>query len=315
MSALVKYELIEHSTFSKAMDRLDMTVKRGLNGESLILPIFGPTRVGKTELVKTVLSENQPKIVDGVRRMPIVRVVTPVNPTRRSLPVALLEGLGSPRYSRSSSEELTRMACELIKITGTRVLVFDEMQHFVERGSRTAAREAADWLKVLAEEMSLTLVLTGLPVANEVLTRNEQLRDRAEAVFEFRPYNWNDEVDQLEFRRAVLAMAEAFGEAGWRVPDAADLDFAKRVYAACLGRIGMLVKLFQTAEHLAKGHRITDQILIRAYAEGVNTRFLEFNPFEGKPPVESLLGQGFARMLTEAHMTVPKTLRSKGVKA
>lgn len=312
MSALVKYELIEHSTFSQALSRLESTVKRGLAGESLILPIFGPTRVGKSELVKTVMADNVPKVVDGIRRMPIVRVVTPVNPTRRSLPIALLEGLGSPRYNRSSSEELTRMACELIKITGTRVLVFDEMQHFAERGSRTAAREAADWLKVLGEEMGLTLVLTGLPLANEVLIRNEQLRDRAEAVFEFRPYNWNHEGEQLEFRRALLSLTEAFSDAGWVIPDATDLDYARRVYAACLGRIGMLVKLFHAAEHLATNQRITERTLVRAYAEAINTRFLEFNPFEGNPPVESLLVQGFARMLTEAHMSVPRAV-AKGM--
>lgn len=306
MNALVKYELIEHATFSQALDRLESTVKRGLAGESLILPIFGPTRVGKSELVKTVLADHPPKVVGGIRQMPIVRVVTPVNPTRRSLPIALLEGLGSPRYNRSSSEELTRMACELIKITRTRVLVFDEMQHFAERGSRTAAREAADWLKVLGEEMNLTLVLTGLPLANEVLTRNEQLRDRAEAVFEFRPYNWNDNSEQLAFRGALLSLSEAFSDAGWSVPDARDLDYAKRVYAACLGRIGMLVKLFHGAEHLAKDHCITLKTLVRAYAEAVNTRFLEFNPFEGNPPVESLLGQGFAKMLIESHMAMPK---------
>lgn len=312
MSALVKYELIEHATFSQALSRLESTVKRGLAGESLILPIFGPTRVGKSELVKTVMADNVPKVVDGIRRMPIVRVVTPVNPTRRSLPIALLEGLGSPRYNRYSSEELTRMACELIKITGTRVLVFDEMQHFAERGSRTAAREAADWLKVLGEEMGLTLVLTGLPLANEVLIRNEQLRDRAEAVFEFRPYNWNHEGEQLEFRRALLSLTEAFIDAGWVIPDATDLDYARRVYAACLGRIGMLVKLFHAAEHLATNQRITERTLVRAYAEAINTRFLEFNPFEGNPPVESLLGQGFARMLTEAHMSVPRAV-ARGV--
>jgi hypothetical protein len=308
MKALVKYELIEHATFAQALGRLQSTVRRGLDGESLILPIFGPTRVGKTELVKTVMADHAPGVVDGIRKMPVVRVVTPVNPTRRSLPIALLEGLGSPRYNRSSSEELTRMACDLIKVTGTRVLVLDEMQHFVERGSKTAAREAADWLKVLGEEMNLTLILTGLPAANEVLTRNEQLRDRAEAVFEFRPYNWTNPHEQMEFRRALLSLTQAFEESGWTTPDATDLDFARRTYGASLGRFGMLVKLFQAAEHLAKGRKLTEQTLGQAYAEGVNTRFLEFNPFEGRPPVESLLAQGFARMLNEAGMTMPRLL-------
>lgn len=198
------------------------------------------------------------------------------------------------------------MACAVLKITRTRVLIFEEMQHFVEHGSRTAAREAADWLKVLGEEMNLTLVLTGLPIANEIFARNEQLRDRAQAVIEFRPYNWNDAGEQLAFRGALLSLSEAFSEAGWTVPDARDLNYAKRVYAACLGRIGMMVKLFREAEKLATSQHISEKTLVAAYTEAVNTRFLEFNPFEGNPPAESLLGQGFAKMLIESHMAMPK---------
>ena len=257
-------------------------------------------------LFRSVLADNPETVIDGVRHIPILRVMSPVNPTRRSLPIAVLEALKSPRYNRSSSEELTRMVRELLKITRTKILVLDEMQHFVERGSLAATREAADWLKVLAEEMNLTLVLTGSPLANEVLLRNEQLRDRSEAVFNFRPYNWNHEGEQFEFRRALLSLTEAFTEAGWTTPDASDLDYGRRVYGACLGRFGMLVKLFKAAEHLAKGRLITEKTMARAYAEAVNTGFLEFNPFEGQPPVESLLGQGYARMLTEARLPVPK---------
>ena len=309
MSALVKHELIEHAMFSQALDRLETTIGRGLAGEALILPIFGPTRVGKTELVKTVMADHPMFVMQGIRQMPVVRVVTPVNPTRRSLPIALLEALGSPRYNRSSSEELTRMACELLKMTSTRVLIFDEMQHFVERGSRTAAREAADWLKVLGEEMNLTLVLTGLPVANEVLTRNEQLRDRSEATFGFRPYDWSDASEQREFRQALLSLTQAFTEAGWTMPDAMELDYARRVYGASLGRIGMLVKLFHAVEHLAVNRTVTAVTLSRAFGETINTNFLQFDPFVGNPPVDSLLGQGYARMLLEAGMTVRK--RSK----
>ncbi|TDV58891.1 TniB family NTP-binding protein [Pseudomonas sp. LP_7_YM] len=311
MTSITKYELIEHATFRQALDRLESTVERGLKGETLILPIFGPTRVGKSELIKTVLADNPPTVIEGVRHIPILRVMSPVNPTRRSLPIAVLEALKSPRYNRSSSEELTRMVCELLKITGTKIIFLDEMQHFAERGSQVATREAADWLKVLAEEMNLTLVLTGSPLANEVLLRNEQLRDRSEAVFDFRPYNWNHEGEQFEFRRALLSLTEAFTDAGWTAPDASDLDYGRRVYGACLGRIGMLVKLFRATEHLAKGRLITETTMARAYAEAVNTRFLEFNPFEGPPPVESLLGQGYARMLTEARLPMPKAAQRR----
>jgi hypothetical protein len=70
--------------------------------------------------------------------------------------------------------------------------------------------------------------------------------------------------------------------------------------------------VFHAAEHLAEGRCITETTLAQAYAQTVNTGFLEFNPFEGNPPVESLLGQGFAKMLTEAGLPMPKTMPAGG---
>lgn len=300
-------ELIEHEFFKAALDRVERVVGRALSGESLILPLFGPTRVGKTQVVKMVMSANPPSTSNGVKQLPVVRVMTPVNPTRRSLPEALLHALGSKRYGHANSEELTGRASELLKIVGTRVIIFDEMQHFVERGSKTAAREAADWLKVLAEELGLTLVLVGLPVSAEVLMHNEQLRDRAEAIHEFRPYNWNNPHEQTRFRQTLMSLLETFAYEGWTVPDPQDFGFGRRVYGSTLGRIGMLFKLFNSAERLAKERTINLQCLFKAHAETVGTGFLQFNPFDERREVaDSLVVEGYVRMLIEARMTVPK---------
>ena len=52
MNTISSRELIEHAHFSNAWERAEHTIQRALAGESLMLPIFGPTRVGKTELIK-----------------------------------------------------------------------------------------------------------------------------------------------------------------------------------------------------------------------------------------------------------------------
>lgn len=305
MSIVAKDVLIEHLMFSTALQRMEEVIARGLAGESLILPLVGPTRVGKSELIVTIKANYPIREVEGVKHMPVICVPTPIKPTRRSLPVALLHTMGYRRYGRSNAEELTHTVYELLKITRTRVVIFNEMQQLVEQGSLTDAREAADWLKVLAEEMNLTLILMGLPRTTELLARNEQLRDRAEAVHEFRPYNWNNPGEQFEFRKTLLSLMEAYRDAGWQVPDASDAEFCQRVYGSSLGRVGMVFKLFTAAEHLAKSQRITEKTLFTAHAQAIGTGVLQFNPFEGNSPGESLLGQGFVKMLEEAHMSPP----------
>lgn len=314
MNTISSRELIEHAHFSKALERAEHTIQRALAGESLILPIFGPTRVGKTELISTLTGNYPAKIVEGVNLQLVVRVMTPVKPSRRSLPEAVLTSLGSQRYGRSNAEELTARVRDLLRIVGARVLIFEEMQHFVENMSPTATREAADWLKVIAEELSLTVLMVGLPISAQVLVRNEQLRDRADAIHEFRPYNWEHPQEHQEFLRTLLGLTEALEEAGWFVPDPHDLDFSRRVYASCLGRVGMLVKLFNTAEHIAHDRVIDGGTLLKAHAQAIGTEFFAFNPFDPLREIaDSLLVQGYVQILREAHMGIPKAVSGVGV--
>ncbi|HFH4390831.1 TniB family NTP-binding protein [Pseudomonas aeruginosa] len=307
MSTISSDQLIEHMHFTAALDRAESMIQRALAGESLILPILGPTRVGKTELISAVIKSYPEAVIEGVRRQRVVRVMTPVKPSRRSLPEAVLAALGARRYGRASADELTARVCDLLRIVDTRVLIFEEMQHFVENMSSTATREAADWLKVVAEELRMSVLMIGLPISAQILVRNEQLRDRAEAIHEFRPYSWEKSYERQEFRRTLLGVSEALIEGGWSVPAPHCLEFSRRVYGSCLGRVGMLIKLFNTAEHLARDRVIDYDCLFAAHAQAIGTGFLQFNPFDrSRELVDSLLLEGYVRMLREAHMSVPK---------
>lgn len=314
MNTVSSQELIEHAHFSAALERAHSTIQRAFAGESLILPIFGPTRVGKTELISTLTHTYPAEVLEGVRCQRVLRVMTPVKPSRRSLPEAVLSALGSHRYGRSNAEELTARVFALLNITGTRVLIFEEMQHFVENMSPTATREAADWLKVVTEELRLTVLMVGLPISAQVLARNEQLRDRADAIHEFRPYSWENPQENEEFRRTLLGLTEALVESGWSVPDPHSLDFSRRVYGSCLGRVGMLIKLFNTAEHLSCDRTIDHKLLQTAHAQAIGTGFLQFNPFDPtRELADHLLVEGYVRMLREAHMGIARATSEAGV--
>lgn len=306
MSMVTALELILHPYFNAAYMRLVQVIERGLAGESLILFLLALTRAGKTEIVRTVLNDYPPSIDGGSKVIPVLRVTTPVNPTRKSLPEALLAALDPRSYGRCSADQLTARACGLLKIAGTRVIIFDEVQHFVERSSKAAAREAADWIKLLAEEMSLTIVMTGLPIAQEILDHNEQLRDRAEATYYLYPYSWSDPTDRAAFNECVVVLSDVFRREGWSILNHDCSDFTRRVYAATLGRIGMLIKLFNAAEAIAVNKQLDLSVFATAYAQSIGTNFLPCNPFAPDACLDdSLLVQGYVSILNEAHMPLP----------
>lgn len=307
-------ELIVHQQFGQALERAHRVIRRALEGEALMLPIFGPTRVGKSQLVDELVAAYPSQLVEGVRRQPLVRVKVLGRPTRRSLSEAVLMALKARRYGRASADELMARVCDLLRVVGTRVLLFEEMQQFVEGMSPKATREAADWLKIMAEELGITLILVGLPIAGEIFLRNEQLRDRAERIQEIRPYNWNDPQHQVEFQQALNALLEAYTEAGWAIPVAEDPGFLPRVYGSCLGRIGMLFKLFVAVENLARKRVVDYAVLRKAHEETIQTDFLCFNPFDtSRELTHNLLVENYVRVLMEAHMEVPKARQTKGV--
>ncbi|MFV3305174.1 TniB family NTP-binding protein [Pseudomonas sp. NY15181] len=312
--SIASTELIVHQQFGQALERAHRVIHRALAGESLMLPIFGPTRVGKSQLVDELVAAYPSQLVDGVRRQPLVRVKVLGRPTRRSLSEAVLMALNTRRYGRASADELMSRVCDLLRVVGTRVLLFEEMQQFVEGMSAKATREASDWLKIMAEELGITLILVGLPITSEIFLRNEQLRDRAERVQEIRPYNWNDPQQQREFQQTLNALLEAYLEAGWLLPVAQDPELLARVYGSCLGRVGMLFKLFVAVEHLARKHVLDFALLARAHEEAIQTDFFQFNPFDQRRTLtHNLLVESYVRVLTEAHMSIPKVRQAEVV--
>ncbi|WP_347909874.1 TniB family NTP-binding protein [Pseudomonas grandcourensis] len=307
MKFLSAQEVLMHAHFSAAYDRAHQVVARGLEGENLILMMLAPTRTGKSELIRLLQADHPSFTSEGRRSIPVLRVATPVNPTRKSLPEAMLASLDPRKYGRGSAEQLTQRACGLIELAGTRVVIFDEIQHFIERPSRALAREVADWLKLLSEEMGLTILMLGLPSARAIFAGNEQLRDRAEAVHYLYPYRWNDPQERALFQNCVLTLCGALTQAGWHVPDVKSLDFIRRLYASTQGRIGMLIKLFCAAEANAKALRLDLSTFSGAYAKSIGTGLIDCNPFDpGSQLDDSVLVQAYVKVLTEAQMPLPK---------
>lgn len=303
-------ERVMHQQFQKAYDFARDIVERSMIGERLIGLLLGLSRQGKTLVGELLLADFSANTGQGVPVIPVVRVVTPTRPTKKSMAEAIIDAFDSRRYGRQSADQATARAIHLLKAAQVRVLLFDEIQHVVERNTSKSWYEVADWLKTLSDGLDLSLLMVGLPAAREMLSVNHQLRDRALRPHIIYPYNWNRPEDVREFCRCLLSLSQVLARQGYTLPSVTDVEFVRRCYAATQGRFGMVVKLFEEARHQAqkaKVKAITVQILADAFRVSLADEGDIGNPFEADSEFsDSVLVQRYVALLSEAGLRAPR---------
>lgn len=237
---------LPHAAFAEHLTALRCRADDAMEGFAPRLEcVVGPSRVGKTMLINSLLREYPETRANGVRRVPMLRV--PVSPSISPmlLPMSVLKALGVPLPQRgiTSGVMFNRMADQLV-LAGTRVTLFEEASHLVEPGARLPPRAAGDWLKSFVDTLSMTVVLIGVPRLERLFESNEQLRLRASARREFRPYNIRIDAEKKEFANCVLTYSERFRTSGWPIDISLRL-LVEHCYLLTGGLVGVLSRFMQ----------------------------------------------------------------------
>jgi Cdc6-like AAA superfamily ATPase len=148
--AVVSRLIIKHPAFNEAYQLLkEAYLFNQQTGLTKNYWVVGPTGTGKTTLMDMLVKEFPP--VDRVDRksIPILAINIPALPTIKNLAEEILVQLGDPLFHRGSAIDKTIRILHLIKACDIKLILFDEMQHFVDRGHKRAPAEVADWLKTL----------------------------------------------------------------------------------------------------------------------------------------------------------------------
>lgn len=302
MSKIVN-ELVEHDRFNTVHGQLEAVLSRAREGDPQILPIVGPTRVGKTcLLVNFMASCSTP---EAGRSREIICVISPKHLTGRALPDACLMSIGMSPALFKNHVEATAAFIKAVNRRETRMIIFDETQHMLERGSSTTVRAAADFLKGLFDHTQASLVLVGLPTLLGLFQANEQLADRARRPVEYYPYQWQGE-DYKSFRSALAGALEYLTESGWKTFAWKDPDFARRMYVASAGRYGMINKVFMEVQAMVGSDKVAlHEAFAGAYEQAVIGRLVDFNPFD---PVQTIqvehMALVYAKVMQEAGVKV-----------
>lgn len=294
---------IDHPFYAASSARVNDVVRRTLAGEQQILPLCGPSRVGKTYATLPAEQQFPPQQEGAKRTVPWLYIKMSQAPSLSSLPRAILKaaGMGAWASRHGGPEVLTGYAQDAVSRLGVKFLVIDEFHHYAEKGAKASALDAANAVKNFVDQTGLSCILPGLPSTMALLNRDEQLRARALAPHHFLPYVWSIKDHRTQFENVLADILGHLESCGFTfsVPD----DFAIRVYTSSSGRIGMVVKLLNEACDLARGSKVINLATMRkAHGQAVRHETDGANPFSGEVKEVDALAS-FSKLMHESGYT------------
>lgn len=307
---------IAHPAYSECQSALMETVTDTLEGrEPSIEFLLGPSRCGKTELLRSIESRFPRKRENGTLIVPVLYVSVRSCATLKALPLSIMRALEAPAVRhRESFDELCERMYRQLRLSKVIVILLDEASHLVEEGKRAPCVTTADFFKeVFSIAGNISLVFAGIPRLRELLEASPQLRYRSRAPLELMPYRWDLHESRLAFAGCVKQCISIFEEEG--CPPMVPLGIlAAHLYAVSAGHIGLLLEFLKsTARSIKEPQPLTLQVFkpvceqIPLPGDGMQTPFLE------DPPTDTQLQHVLASELRESYgLTLPSGTAWKG---
>jgi hypothetical protein len=197
----------------------------------------------------------------------------------------MLTALGEQHDVGGTEQKKTAQIKRLLKSCGTRAVVIEEFNHFVDTASGKVAFHATDWLKDIADSRNIMLCVSGLETCRKAISLNEQLAGRFSKPLIMPRFNWRKARDRNEFR-AIMGTFEEALRSQYDLPNLSSEEMAFRFFCATGGVIGYVTKLLREVVLAAiKGGKTTITLADLAEAEeqagwGNNAIELGVKPFD-----------------------------------
>ncbi len=240
--ARVRNTVMMHSQFKSNYEMLveahDLNARVGIAQHYLLT---GESGTGKSTIKALLLKKFPSTWLSEKRVIPVLAIDTPSLPSVKNLAEEFLTQLGDPRYGRGSTIEKTSRILRYLHACDVKLVIIDEIQHFLDQGKRKAPREVADWLKSIIERGNVSTVLMGLERSAQILEINEQLRRRFCCHIKLQAFNIKSQKSCAEFIGAIKQLLTCFD-----LPTNIDLQSTELVAAlhyATNGIMDYMIKL------------------------------------------------------------------------
>ncbi len=250
------------------------------SGEPPHMMILGDSGVGKSTLLRRFVADH-PSVDHGDRtELPVVYLETPSRASVSGLASATLSAMESPFWDKGTRPQLTTQLMTLLRECSTRIVVYDEVNHLIDRGGQRTHHDAADWIKQLGKVGGVSLVLAGTPRAARLLEVNDQLRSRFGTVVTLPSFSVEDGRAK-EFALVLKSFKRLLD--GLPCVDFSNDPLLRAFAFASGGRLrsirNLLIRSVQLAGQLPDP-RIDLPVLERAFKESIHARAPpERNPF------------------------------------
>lgn len=240
--------LVSHTAFCQIKKNLELYYHGSAAlRDSIGLFIAGESRTGKSRLLEEFAAKYLPYRTNQGRVVPILRVEVPSKPTVKGLTSEMLAAYLDPSPEKGTEQDKTRRLLALIRGCQTKMIIIDEIQHFVDKSEKyRIIHHLTDWLKTLLNKSNIIVVIAGLPYAEALLSQNEQLRGRFLRTMYLPRFEWKDDILRSEF----LGLLDGFAELlrlKFTLPEIESEEMAYRFYLATGGLTGYVFNILRQA--------------------------------------------------------------------
>lgn len=280
--ASLKNFIIDHEQFDKAYQTITNAYWMNKNvkvAQNIIC--VGQSGTGKSTL-KEKIKRTFPRLEEDQKiKIPILVVDTPSMPTVKNIAEEMLIQLGDPRFDKGSAIDKTNRILNYIELCEVKMIIFDELQHFIDQGKHPSTYKVSEWLKTIIDKAKAATVLMGLERSEQILRVNEQLRRRFSKRIDITPFDISNQSSRHNFKAVIHLLDERIG-----LP--VKLDLTSRALITSLhfatdGIIDYLVKLFIGAYEcavLSERVGLDNFCFEKAFVENIWIEGVgKFNPF------------------------------------
>lgn len=247
--------------------------------EPLCMLITGESGVGKSTIISAIEKKHPKTIHEEYNEIPVLTAEIPNPATIKALYGELLIKLGAGYLDKGSVEERRSKLLHQLQLCRVRLIILDEFQHLVERGTKNRIQAVADAIKTLINKSRIPIILVGTPAAAPVLELSPQLSGRFPLREHISAFNWL--VRPNEFEKLLLHYEKALP---FEMPSGfCDGWNPARIYLATGGYFRVFTTLIREAALIASKYespRIELQHLAASFDKVLRaSRKLRGNPF------------------------------------
>lgn len=187
-------DYIEHFGFRTMLEAIEEAHDSyGSADRPINVRIEGVSGVGKSSAFKVYVARHPRRKDSTGTVVPVLLVSIPAQPTTKVLYTDMLRALGANDPGCGTADHQRARLLMLCKACHVELILIDELQHFIDRGTARSHAAVADALKSLLDDLEIPCVLGGAPRGRKLFELNNQLRNRFTRVVSLRPFDGTTE--------------------------------------------------------------------------------------------------------------------------